>query len=216
MSQTLSLWGATYSNVPGVLLPKSPSGTALFTDVSPTTAAAADVASGKIFFAADGTQTTGTASGGGGGSAEIETGTFTPTADIAQATITFSNTHTKLPVFAMMVDADGYLGTSSSIILWRYINWEQLIGGGIHVSSATTTPLKYGEARYDYRGNSTTSLTSSNSNIQTSEANATGGTNTDPKFWVTTTAMYPYSSSASRYWRANRTYKWMAVWMPTT
>lgn len=37
-------------------------------DITGTTATASDVASGKVFFASDGTQTTGTASGGGGGS----------------------------------------------------------------------------------------------------------------------------------------------------
>ena len=34
-------------------------------DITPTTAVEADVASGKIFFKADGSQATGTASGGG-------------------------------------------------------------------------------------------------------------------------------------------------------
>jgi len=67
MAQNITLQGATYSAVPAVDLPKQGGGTARFTDVTPTTAAAADVASGKIFFASDGTQTTGTASGGGGG-----------------------------------------------------------------------------------------------------------------------------------------------------
>lgn len=60
------LWGATYSNVPAITVPAYPSGTATFTDTSPTTAVAADVASGKIFFDAQGNQQTGTASGGGG------------------------------------------------------------------------------------------------------------------------------------------------------
>lgn len=66
MAQNITLLGANYSAVPGVQLPKTGGGTALFTDVTPTTATAADVASGKLFFTADGTQTTGTASGGGG------------------------------------------------------------------------------------------------------------------------------------------------------
>ena len=66
MSQSISLWGASYTDVPGVLLPKTGGGTALFSDATPTTALAADVTSGKYFLAADGTLTQGTASGGGG------------------------------------------------------------------------------------------------------------------------------------------------------
>lgn len=65
MAQSVSLWGATYNNVPAIDVPKSPSGTARFTDVTPTTAGESDVASGKVFFKSDGTQATGTNSGGG-------------------------------------------------------------------------------------------------------------------------------------------------------
>ena len=66
MAQNISLWGATYSAVPSVSLPKSGGGTASFTDVSDTTAAAADVASGKYFYTSAGVRTQGTSSGGGG------------------------------------------------------------------------------------------------------------------------------------------------------
>lgn len=68
MSQSITLWGASYTQVPGIDLPKTGGGTARFTDTSPTTAAVSDVASGKIFFDATGAQKTGTASGGGGSS----------------------------------------------------------------------------------------------------------------------------------------------------
>lgn len=64
MAQTVNLWGATYSNVPAIDVPSGNS-TARFTDVTPTTATDADVASGKIYFKSDGSQSTGTASGGG-------------------------------------------------------------------------------------------------------------------------------------------------------
>ena len=60
MSQNISLWGATYSDVPSVELPKSGGGTASFTDVSDTTAIASDVLSGKWLHLADGSFVQGT------------------------------------------------------------------------------------------------------------------------------------------------------------
>lgn len=65
MAQNITLMGASYSAVPAVTLPKTGGGTASFTDVSDTTAAASDVASGKYFYTSAGTRTAGTASGGG-------------------------------------------------------------------------------------------------------------------------------------------------------
>lgn len=64
MAQDIALAGATYPSVPAVNLPKSGGGTVTFTDVSDTTAAASDVASGKYFYTASGIYTAGTASGG--------------------------------------------------------------------------------------------------------------------------------------------------------
>ena len=66
MAQNITLLGASYSAVPAVTLPKTGGGTATFTDVTDTTAAAADVASGKYFYTDAGVRTQGTASGGGG------------------------------------------------------------------------------------------------------------------------------------------------------
>lgn len=65
MAQNIALQGAVYSAVPAVTFPKQGGGTASFTDVTDTTAAAADVASGKYFYTAAGVRTAGTASGGG-------------------------------------------------------------------------------------------------------------------------------------------------------
>jgi len=97
MAQNITLMGASYSNVPAVQLPKTGGGTARFDDASVTTAAASDVASGKVFLAADGTITTGTASGGGGVGTLLATkslgaiSTSNTTAEDTGQTVTVSN-----------------------------------------------------------------------------------------------------------------------------
>lgn len=72
MAQNITLMGASYSAVPAVTLPKTGGGTASFTDVTDTTAAAADVATGKYFYTAAGVRTQGTNSGGGGSSKNVQ------------------------------------------------------------------------------------------------------------------------------------------------
>lgn len=72
MAQNVTVAGASYSAVPSVVLPKTGGGSATFTDVTDTTAAAADVASGKYFYTAAGVRTQGTNSGGGGTSKNVQ------------------------------------------------------------------------------------------------------------------------------------------------
>lgn len=87
MAQNITLWGASYSNVPSVNLPKTGGGTASFTDVTDTTAAASDVATGKYFYTASGVRTQGTNSGGGGSSknAQVVQGTTRTTSSTLTA-----------------------------------------------------------------------------------------------------------------------------------
>lgn len=66
MTQNITLMGASYTDVPACTLPKTGGGMARFTDVTDTTAVAADVASGKYFYTSTGVRTLGAASGGGG------------------------------------------------------------------------------------------------------------------------------------------------------
>ncbi len=65
MAQNVTIAGNQYPSVPSIQIPKTGGGgNATFTDTSPTTASASDVAQGKIFFDSTGSQQTGTASGG--------------------------------------------------------------------------------------------------------------------------------------------------------
>ena len=67
MAQNITLMGASYSDVPSVLLPKTGGGTAQFDDttIASNAAAAGDIASGKLAYV-NGSLVTGTSSGGGG------------------------------------------------------------------------------------------------------------------------------------------------------
>ena len=92
MAQDITIAGATFNSVPSIVVPTANNGSAIFVDPSPTTAAAADVASGKYFFDALGALTQGTASGGGGGGI----GTLLLTESLGLVNIGESTTETDL------------------------------------------------------------------------------------------------------------------------
>ena len=61
MAQAISLWGAVYSDVPAIDLPKQGGGTARFMDVTDTTADATKVNAGYYFYTSSGVKTEGSA-----------------------------------------------------------------------------------------------------------------------------------------------------------
>lgn len=102
MAQNITLWGASYSSVPSVTLPKTGGGTASFTDVTDTTATASDVASGKYFYTSAGVRTAGTASGGGG---SVSYDTKTVTASNNPVSIQFTSMKGEPKFFAVRLNA---------------------------------------------------------------------------------------------------------------
>lgn len=134
MAQNITLMGASYSAVPAVTLPKTGGGTASFTDVTDTTAAAADVASGKYFYTASGVRTQGTNSGGGGGSKNTQvvqgttrTTSSTLTAIGAEMTVTKTGTY------------DVYWSAFRSSTSSSYTYGTQLYVGGTAYGTQNTT-----------------------------------------------------------------------------
>lgn len=232
MAQNITLLGASYSDVPAVKLPKTGGGNATFTDVTDTTAVASDVATGKYFYLSDGSRVQGTSSGGGGGSVtqdqdgfiilppdgggspsvsglEYEEGTWTPSEDLQSTWITFSNAHTVAPFYYMIMDVTAtYNSTSNSNGGIVYYNWGQAFGEPLHTSS---TGVRYGIARKFLPSGS-----SSTSNISYPHTNNTDNSVNYPRYWAKETGINADSYADGYYWRTGRTYKWIAVWTPTT
>lgn len=134
MAQNITIMGASYSAVPAVTLPKTGGGTASFTDVTDTTAAAADVATGKYFYTAAGVRTQGTNSGGGGESKNTQvvqgttrTTSSTLTAIGAEMTVTKTGTY------------DVYWSAFRSSTSSSYTYGTQLYVGGTAYGTQNTT-----------------------------------------------------------------------------
>lgn len=120
MTQNITLMGASYPDVPAVTLPKTGGGTAEFTDVSDTTAAAADVAAGKFFYTALGVKTQGTASGGGGGASNIVTGTFKGTTTGAAMDVNLSYSGSGYPIAVLVFPDTGVTAGTFGSTIQRY------------------------------------------------------------------------------------------------
>lgn len=205
-------------------------GNTVLIDLTDATATADKILQGYTAYGADGSKLVGTATGGGsvtqdqdgfivlppdgggspsGGGLEYETGTWTPSEDVARPTISFTDTHTDPPMFVMLSDATGTDDqTAYSNYGFAYSSFYSYTGQG--VPSNETSGRRYALAGYVYRS------TGNPAQAVTGITNLTGSTSSAVEYWVSSTGFFPYSASESRYWRAGRTYKWVAVWAPTT
>lgn len=120
MAQNVTIAGNQYPSVPSILIPKTGGGgNATFTDTSPTTASAPDVAQGKIFFDSTGTQQTGTASGG--------------SAVIQSLSVTQNGTYTA------PVGVDGYSPVTVSVSGGGSSSWTKIAETSYQVSRTETS-----------------------------------------------------------------------------
>lgn len=147
MAQDITLLNAQYSDVPAVTLPKTGGGTASFTDVTPTTATASDVASGKLFYNASGVLTTGTASGGGGSSYTLlETKEFTVSTTSTSSTeisggefsVTRSNHKNKI----LLIQVRDKAGKRNGYFFGCDTYWLQPVGGATNNNYRMITVFK--------------------------------------------------------------------------
>lgn len=143
---------------------------------------------------------------GGGTTLEYETGTYTPETSVSRPTISFTNTHTRVPSIVVFADtSDPTILTSSSQLEFISVMFTDTIG-----TSAVYDGVNYCTGGVFYRYKSSSNFVQSFSGFKT---NAEAGTSTDINYWIKNTEFYPSTYSQSRYWRANRTYKWYALWL---
>lgn len=187
-------------------------------NISDTTAVASDVASGKYFYLASGEKVAGTSSGGGGGSVTqdsngfivlpetgggggstglvYETGTWTPSEDIVGEWISFSDSHSEEPIYVLIEDSDISTTPSECWTVCSISLWSNFYG-----------------ATGNYRG-----IAAKRYLTGTTHGGSTTLINSDFSLgnYVTSSSFRPNGSDTGYYWKAGRTYKWVAVWAPTS
>lgn len=148
------------------------------------------------------------------GGLEYEMGTFTPSEDVVTYIIAFTNTHTSAPFYYMISDATGtYSDTTNSSYWLVYCNHHQLFGAAIYESANI---IHYGEMRTTNRSGGATSFTNGTVSITNPYTDDKATSISDSRYWATETSIKAYTNSSSRYWRTGITYKWIAVWAPTS
>ena len=128
-------------------------------------------------------------SGGGSTGLEYESGTYEPSSNIAKPKIYFSKTHTKAPILVAIADQTSTTPSANSNISCVILCYYNAFGANM---------MNYQAIGY-YTYKSSSSVTSSGNLQQTAS-------------WVSSEWFMPQSNSTSRYWRSDRTYKWVAVW----
>lgn len=143
-------------------------------------------------------------SGGGGSGLEYETGTYTPTADIAHPTISFTGSHSTRPFFVAFIDTgSSTIAPTDSGLCWYVFSFFDFCNS----FKASSTLTRYGRAQLYYK-------TSKSDYTSGYHITSLTGTSTSAlSYHLSNTEFYPYTSSASRYFRSTRSYKWIAVWI---
>lgn len=196
MAQNITLLGASYTAVPAVTLPKTGGGTARFSDASVTTAVESDVAEGKTFLLADGSIGMGTASGGGSSGLVYETGTYTAETD-ERPEISFINSHSRAPDILIFADASASAPlTGNTLSAYCHFNYQSLFGAALATPTAQSAAYGYGRLALNM--------------------NYASGLVSDTTSAVTSGGFEPFAGTNAFTCKSGQTYKWIAVWVPTS
>lgn len=144
--------------------------------------------------------------GGGGNGLVYETGIYTPTEDIQRATISFSDSHMDRPFCVVIGDTGDSPPVANSVLYWIIVSFYDFSNG---ISYATGSEFL---ARSQYAYKTSGGATYAGNNM----TEFTGATTDALENQLTNTSFTPFVGSSAKYFRNNRSYKWIAVWKPTT
>lgn len=143
---------------------------------------------------------------------EYESGEWIPAENVAHGSISFSNTHTKRPTFAaVFMDETEYDDTLN-------INFGSVFVG----LEDFTNPLIPNTDTDFYALNLPISRTSNATGLSTTGSKNIAYpydydyeelSNVYQDFYASKDGIFPYTGSDSRYWQAEKHYKWIAIWL---
>lgn len=155
--------------------------------------------------------------GSGGGSVsglDFEAGIFIPEEDVSCTWINFSKTHDSLPMYICIQDANGdWVNEGNSYLFQDLCLYPAFSGQPIYTTGESNT--KYGITHNQELSSNGGSVLSASTELTWPLNNDNDSTRFYARYW-TTESKFKIGQDAvtTLFWRAGRTYKWIAVWPP--
>ena len=148
--------------------------------------------------------------GGGIVGLEYETGTYEPEENTTRPTISFSNSHNRLPIYVAIFDTTlGAVTGTNTCIEWSYLGNYDFCGETVPSASST----RYYGATFGRYLRSGTSFSTAGAVFPYPSSNPTDTTSTYIRYHVTEEHFIPGTfGSTNTTFRRYSTYKWIAIW----
>lgn len=143
---------------------------------------------------------------------EYETGEWVPSEDAYRGSIPFVNTHTKRPTIALVyMNESEYDDTLNVNFGSAFIGVEDFTNPLIANADASCYALNFPISRTS----NASGLSTTGGKIITNALSATyeDVTADYQDFYTTKDGITPYTGATTRFWKANKHYKWVAIWM---
>ena len=143
------------------------------------------------------------------GGAEYETGVYAPTADSTDEQINFTDTHSEAPSLICMADYTTSSKTpNSSMVEWMFCNVYKLFGSKATDGSQANFRAGYLNRFYVASNGSQTANV-----MQFASTQDTASTTQSNTGYIARKTDFVALGISNIYFRAGRTYKWIAIWM---